>query len=108
MEISVLLTFISLTLGLIGAFKKTSKERADGTKIPTKWGYIVAALMIISASTAIYAEWKKQHNAAIAAEQQAEDAQQQRLLSMLAVSSNFDIAFDPRLELNYQLDSAAT
>jgi len=100
MNIAMFLTVISLILGLIGSFTETTKK-IRGVKIPTFWGYLLAILLIASAAVAIFADLKNEKEYEEKAKLQKSEGSQDRLLSLIAVSSNFDLAYNPNLVLDY-------
>ena len=101
MNNTMLLTLISLLLGLIGTFTKTSKDDKDGNKKVTAWGYCLAVLLIVSTTTAIINQIENQKTNKINEEKQKEEVNQQRLLSLIAISSNFEIENNPYLNFAF-------
>jgi len=101
MNNTMLLTLISLLLGLIGTFTKTSKDDKDGNMKVTAWGYCLAVLLIVSTTTAIINQIENQKRNKINEEKQKEEVNQQRLLSLIAISSNFEIENNPYLNFAF-------
>src|ERR1700748_2989724 len=108
MDATIILTIISFVLALIGSFTHTTTEKAN-RKVPTRWGYAVIFLLVLSASFGVYTELNKlQQQKAKAAtqakkvEEQTETERQQRLLSLISVSSNFKMATYPQLDLLFR------
>lgn len=99
MNSAIILTAISLLLGLIGTLTKTSTDGINGKKKITGWGYCVVILMIISATTAVITQIKTSNENKKNKERQLAESKQQKLLSLMAVSSNFTIEHDPFLNL---------
>lgn len=100
MESNIILPFITLVLGLIGTFTKTSKDTEKGKRI-TIWGAIVGILILISASITIISNLTQNKRNALAKESQEIENNNQRLLSLLSVSSNFQLKDNPYLLLEF-------
>lgn len=100
MDSNIILPVISLFLGLIGTFTKTSKDTEKGKRI-TIWGLVVAILILVSACITIVTNVAQNKKNVLAKETQEIENNNQRLLSLLSVSSNFQLTKDPYLLLEF-------
>lgn len=103
MESNLILPFITLIIGLIGAFSKTSKDTEKGKRV-TIWGGVIAVLLLGSAGITIISNVQQNKKNISVKEKQEIDNNNQRLLSLLSVSSNFQLANEPYLLLEFNDD----